>query len=287
MQFKRTTVEALAFQLPVGAEGPGGTRQRDFGYKAWRAKDERVLGQLREDNPRMTAGEFTAHVLGHFLTHWCGRSLEGMTDKERLVMLGQAWAGDVYHAWVQLRREAMGDKYPLAMSCPSATCREPFGYEVELGSVEVLEPEDNDTLRTPVQLRDGIPWQGQDRKLLTLQPLRWNTYMQIPTGGVNLGDLKLAIVKGSVVGVEGVEHDLVLPDSALDELTKHDLELLAHKIEDEQPGPSLLAVCPCPKCKAKVQRGISWAYDTFFSMGERGDSSRGAPQRSGDGKSSS
>lgn len=262
----RTTVGALGYSLPVGAFLPTGERARTFAFKAWRSADELELGKIRDRDRTMSSGVFTARVLAHFLTEWCGQPLASLAGPERLLMLNRAWAGDVYHAWMQLRREALGNDLDMRVTC--GTCRAAFDYSVDLGSVEESTIDSADDLRVPHRLRDGVEIGGETRRAMTLEPLRWAIYESLGDSGpgLNIGAVKLGLVRGAAVALEGCNPEVPLPGGTWDDLTKFDLETLTARINDLQPGPTLAIETACPRCGSQVVRSISWTYDGFFSV---------------------
>lgn len=282
----KTTVAEQGFLIPVGVEavhGQAGARGREFAFRPWRGKDERAIGAILDDAKGQPLAMQTSHVLAYFLTQWAGEVLpEDMSHDQRLMRLSQAWAGDVYYAWFQLRRLVLGDEFTMQIKCPVK--RLDFPYTVELGSVDVLVYEDKDLLVVPVQLQDGIPWAGKDRKVATLELLRWGAYETLKineTGQFNQGDAKLNLAQGCITGLDGVDAGVRIPDSVMDEISKRDLEALIHGFV-KQPGPELLMSIPCPHCHGTHNRSVNWAYDSFFSATGVGGSGAGQPSTSGD-----
>lgn len=262
---KHTTIEKQGMQVPVGTRMADGSVERGFAFKGWRSKDEREIGAIRDDQRAISAAAFVSEVLALLLTRWCGHSFEGMSRPERRLVLNRAPAADIYHAWVQLRREVLGTKYDLGLTC--GMCRGEFVLEVELGSIDLLVVADDDEQHTPYALRDGIEYRSEERKVLTLKPVPWSVYEIATAGGsLNTGDIKLAVLAGAVHRVEGVDEPVHLTAAELD-LTKYDLEALSSHVDDIQPGPDLSVQVSCPHCATPARHAISWLYDSFFSMG--------------------
>jgi len=260
-----TTIGDLGMTLPVGVERDGESRGRGFAFKQWDATDEIAIGAIRDRHRAMGHGEFATAVLAHFLTVWGDRALAGLKPEEKALMLKRAWAGDFYHAWFQLRREVLGNGLGLSISCP--LCRFKFPYEVDLASVEVFVFDDDDPLEYPTELRDGLDYAGSKRKIVTMAPLRWHTHeasVKASEGALNLGLIKMDVIRGSVVGVDGSDDRIVLPPTL--NLSKYDIEALTNTIQDQQPGPDLSIEPVCPECNTPIQRTITWIYDSFFSV---------------------
>ena len=260
----QTTIDKEGLRLPVGVESaPGGARDRSFAFRAWSAKEEIAIGDLRDRNRAAGPAEQVTHVLSTILRKWGPHDFEKMSEPEKILALKRSFAADVYFAWVQLRRDVIGNGLDMALACP---CREEFVFEVDLGTLDVDAVADGEDLNRPFQLRDGFEFRGAVRKVLTLSPLRWGTYEEIGVStGLNPGKIKVLIALGAIVGVDGLAGEIKLPENALDALSKFDLENLSDEIEVGQPGPFLSFEVACPKCKSKTTRAISWVYDRFFS----------------------
>ena len=271
-----TTLSELGFELPVGTEPATGAdvRGRAFAFKSWRASDERVVGAMRDKDRSMTQGSYVAAVLAHFLTEWGHHDFASMDAKSRRLVLNQSFAADVFAAWMQLRRQVLGDECTIDVACTA--CRAQFGYDVQLGTVEVRTLPDGTRTASPFSLRDGFEWRGELRKAGILRPVRWAVYESLGKGGgsINVGEMKLALLASAVSGLAGVEGALHLPSAALD-LTKYDLETLTLQVDETQPGPDLSIEDKCPECGTDFRRTMPWTYDAFFSVRS---SSRGAPR---------
>ena len=253
------TTEELGYELPIGKESG-----RSFSFKPWKAKDERAIGEIRAKNKAMSIGVFTSEVLAHFLLEWCGEDWAEKSQKEKRLAINQSFAADVHHAWIMLRREALGDILPMQIQC--ANCGEKFEFRAELGSVEVSKIEEGALLEHPFALRDGFEYRGDTRKIVTLAPLRWSVFEKIK-GGLNVGRIKLQVVAGSIVGVGGLDGQVQISPAMLDEMTKFDLESLSSGLDELQPGPDFRLDIGCPHCGHENKDSISWLYDSFFSTG--------------------
>lgn len=260
---EHSTVEELGFTLPIGKEQPDGSRVRDFAFKPWRTSDEKAIGKWRDKNRTASYPQFTAYVLAYFLTRWCGESFADMPIDKRRLVLSTSFASDIFYAWIMLRREALTDDLDVDVSC--GTCLTHIPYTLQLGSIEVKTPGDDDALTAPYRLRDGLQWQGKDNRVLTIMPVRWWAYESAKAGAVNMGSLKAQVIAGAIVGLDQVDGEVRLPEEAMD-LTKYDLESLSAWINDNQPGPDLAIELACPKCRTTIVKSIPWMYDDFFSI---------------------
>lgn len=284
----KTTMGERGDLLPVGMSGtPDGPRMRDVSFRNWTARDEKAVGAYRDKDRTLNPAQFATRVLAHFLRRFGPWDFDSMTEPERINAVRTAWGADVFHAWVQLRRRALGDDLAMSLTCGFCKFEIPE-YRVDLSTMEVDVLGDDEGLERTVPLRDGFEFRGEVRKAPVLNPIRWSTYEGFKSfgdGALNTGELKAGVILGSIVGVEGLKGALVLPDNAVDEIGKFDLELLVREINAGQPGPDLSIEVPCPKCGSQIRRSVSWVYDSFFSMG--GSSRSEPPTKSGENCSSS
>mgnify|MGYP003152832676 CR=1 FL=1 len=233
-------VDDLGYQLPIG--NPSG---RSFAFKPWKAKDERQIGDIRARNRSMSIGAFTTEVLAHFLTEWRGEDWEGKSQKEKKLALNTSYAADVHHAWIQLRREALGDVLPMTITCSG--CAQKFEFRAELGTIDVSKIDEDDILETPFPLRDGLEYRGETRNAVTIAPIKWNVFERMK-GGANIGKIKLQVLAGCIVGLNGVEGQVQIAPAMLDEMSKFVLESLSASLDSVQPGPDFRLEVECPHC---------------------------------------
>lgn len=258
---RELTAGELQNTMPVGVDTGGGARERGFGFKPWRGRDERIIGAMRDKNRSMPPGQFTTRVLAHFLTHWGGKSFDGLDDREKWHTLASSYMADVLYAWCALRRAALGDTFAAELACP--VCRHRFEFDGDLSALPVLAADDDDNLRIPHQLKGSFEYLGKEASTLVLAPSRWVIYEALGKEGLNIGAIKLRTIAASVVAVDGV--DARLAAEQLDDLTKLDLEELYTAIADNQPGPDLRIKTVCPACGMQIDRSFSWGYEAFFS----------------------
>jgi hypothetical protein len=264
---RKVALQDLGDNLPVGVAVPGAPVGRAVAYKAWRAKDEREIGALRDGNRSMTPGVFASEVLAHFLTCYGGQDVSGLSRPQRRLLLSRSWAGDVYAAWFNLRRMVLGNDFDMEIVC---VCKRAFAYTVDLGTVDTHVVDDGAILTRAVVLQDGLEYQGRLHHVATIKPVRWDVYEAMGAGGAaNLGEIKLRLAANALVGLDGVTQpgggDLRIPWDALD-LSKRDLETLVATVDQWQPGPDLSVEVGCPYCGHNNRRAIPWTYDSFFSQ---------------------
>ena len=265
-EFITTTVAELGYELPIGV-GDESAFDRSFAFGNWTAKEEKEIGKIRADNKNKGVGWFVCEVLAFFLREWpYDTGWAGKTQVQRHAVLSRSYAADVYHAWTMLRVENLGPDYPMGITCPN--CDHEFVYTIDLNSLDVVKRAGGDvSLRRPVQLRKGITLKEKTRKLVTIEPPRWFCYEGMGELGGNTGAVKIRLVAGSVVAVEGIDADMHLPEHVIETLNKWDLELLIDEISAEnQPGPNFQLDLRCPRCRMQMRETVQWIYDVFFSV---------------------
>jgi hypothetical protein len=264
-----TTVGKRGDVLPVGLAPAGGlVRAQDFSFKDWTSTDEVAIGRIRDKERALNQGEFVTRVLAHFLRTWCGVSCEGLDEVSKVLLLKRSTTADVLYAWFRLRQDVLGNSYTMDMSC--GNCKHPIPYDIDLGSTEVFVTDPDEDPRWDLDLADGLDWMDEKRKLVTLQPIPWGIQEKVYAGEegegtVNLGSMKLSLICGSIVRVEGLEHDVAIPPGRA-QFSKRDLELLSSSLVEMNPGLDLIVEVECPKCHLRLRRPVNWVYDSFFSV---------------------
>lgn len=255
--------------LPHGVPA-GGEHARNFAFKPWRTSDEKEVCAVRDRNRAMTPASFASEAMAHFLTEYAGVDFSKLSKAERRLQLARAYGGDVFYAWIQLRRQAVGDDFSLQLEC--RMCRTEFTYVVDLSTMEANVAADGEDLRREVELQDGFTWRGEDVRKVTLTPLRWTFYEGL-TASLNTGSMKVRALTMAACALNGKDLAAPLPESALD-LTKRDLEKLSATLDGENLGPDLAIEEFCPQCGHRVRQSFPWTYDSFFSVKASGP---GAP----------
>lgn len=244
-------------RLPCGLKKDGGL-VRDFECRPMKTSDERILAKLKKDN--MTMGAYVSMILGHQFSTIAGMDLTKMKPAERAVQLGRLYMGDIFYAYVWLRRETMGTDLAIQISC---TCtKEPFKWVGNLDTLTVATVTDEKDLewtyefRRPIEIRKKVV-----KKLRLTQPL-WNVVAQTTSGSVDLARLNL--VRGAVIGFNDDPERVDFQDSELDEIGKADLELLSKGFEPHWLGPNMSIEGQCPNCEREFKKPIEWDYGNFF-----------------------
>ena len=261
-----TTLEDLGPNLPIGFAN-GNEFLKEFEFKTWKFKEEKQIGKIRENAKGLTVGEFVRHLMSVMLIR-IGPHLDfqSLSDPEKTVILSQMYMPDMLYSYIWLRVHSLGPELPMKLKCP--TCKYEFDYEVDLKTLEVkvlLEPK---KLKKEINLKDGFQIHKELRKKLTIRPPLWSI-MDDPqiARSDNPGERDAAMIKGSVVGAEGLENGkpIAILDTDLDEMSKFDIVTTVAAIEDT-PGPNMVLEADCPKCKTKFFQMIEWFYDSFFTI---------------------
>lgn len=265
-----TTLGQLGSQLPVGVVNPGiGKRVKPFRLRQFRMKQEKELGELRENGRGMSFGKFVSEVMAKMVQTVGHHTFDSMGEKERKLVLAQMTMADVLYMYVWLRHEAMGADEPVVLPVTCPGCRHMFQVDADLGTLEVRTvPAEALDLRRTASLRDGLTIHGKQCSNLWLDAVPWR--MADSPAFMRPGEREALVINHSIVGAEGVDlNPFLMTDAELDEMTKFDLEGLMRDIDDNSPGPIMVVKSNCPACKSEVGRMIDWGYDSFFSRSSR------------------
>lgn len=259
---KPTTLGKLGAEMPVGILGSDRKLNKSFKLRPFRLKEEKELAAMKEKGG-MNLGKYVSHVLAVMCDEIGGEKLGELKLEQRLLKISGMWMCDVLYIYTYLRVEALGDS--LKANIPCNRCKEPFPFTADLQTLDVRTVDDPKELLQNVELRNGFPYQGQDRKKITLQPVRWSVFESRSTK--DLGALQASVIQSSICGIDGVpdEQFSPVPDKALDELSKRDMVSIEKAINDRTPGPLMAISAECPTCSSKWTMPIDWGYDSFFS----------------------
>lgn len=266
--FESVTVGDLGLRLVTGTGPLDGSKARNtsLAFRDWTAADERKLAAFRKKHKNLSPAAMVTHVLGRFVTQWGEHNFAEMSDAQKLNVMGLATAADVFHAWVLLRTENLGEDYTIEFLCPE--CDGKVVYTIDLESIETQVPVSPSTnLAREFDLRKGIQYEKERRKTARVAPLRWRTHLALGENPrIDFSEIKLAVIEGSLIGLDGIEGEIIVPSVSVDTLVKRDLEALFDFINDESPGPDLSVKLDCPHCAVNLARPMRWEYDLFFSV---------------------
>jgi hypothetical protein len=259
--YRLVTLGELGPNLPIGLAGEGGRLAKDFEVKPFRFKEEREIEKLK-NKPGLSVGAFVSSMLGLLVARVGSTDIEKLKDAERQLFFGQMWFCDVMYLYVYLRVEALGPV--VGIDVPCRMCRAPFQFHGDLRGMDVRVVDDPQELRRKVALKTGLPLRSALRKNLTTRPVHWLASLNRDLG--DAAQAKMMLFQHSVEEVEGIPpHELALvPESAFDELTKFDAEILSRHIEDSTPGPQMVIEAQCPRCQSQIVSPLNWSYDSFF-----------------------
>lgn len=243
-------------------------RDGAFAFKRWTLGLERQIAKDLLALPA-SANSFAPMrvVLENALLHYNGQSFDGSVPQaERRLAIEKAWFSDLLVAWLQCRREALGDELVFTVLCHRCKA-ELEDVQANLGDIVVNVTDDPHDMSWSVDLRDGIPVFGKIGKHVIMQPMRWSAYASATREELATGE---AIVRGSVAQIEGAPSPLILMPSDLAEISKYDLELLLAAANEQSIGPELVVSLDCPHCHATdLKYPIDWEYEGFFGSSSR------------------
>ncbi len=258
-----TTIAELGARLPVGLS-PGGALVKDLVSRPWKTKDERELSKLRK--PKMSMAAYIGVVIGHMFKRFGHHEWDAETKMEtRRVHIGQAYMGDVFYAYMWLRREVIGNELALDITCPNPNCGHGFRFVGDLGSTSVNMVEDITALDWVYDLKHPIEIRKKTVARFRLRAPRWFALEGESAGEMTEANGKIMVARSSIVGLNDEPGDVAITDSEIDELSKYDLEALVNKANSEYIGPRMAVDGKCPKCERPFQSPIDWSYERFFT----------------------
>lgn len=266
--YKKTTIGDLGLRLPVGVGPLDGSSPRaiQLAFRDWTGKDDRKIGKMRQSRPGQTDADLVEMILAEFVTRWGNHDFTKMKLEERRNVLSMSPSGDIFHAWSILRVENVGADCKMIFAC--VNCQKDIHFDIDVEQIEEKVPvSPTADLTEKVTTKRGILYKGERHLEATIAPILWKTYYGINNNArMDVTELKLLVIEGGVVGLQGIEGQIILPQTSVDAMVKYDIELVARRIEERQLGPELSIDIRCPHCDTRIVRPVTWEYDVFFSV---------------------
>jgi hypothetical protein len=275
---KRTTLLERGPVLPIGVLLPGGGIGKDIVTRNWTFKQERSLGERRK--VMGDEGDNMARYVSSVLVTMCpmlgGQDFNNAHEQElNEIKVGQMWLPDVMYAYVWLRYKALGHELPLTLTSPYT--KQKFDWVGDLKTLHVKVPDTQKDVLWEYDLRDPFPIRGKMAKRLVLGPQRWNMVESINPGNATDAIAKAMAIKGSIHLIPDVSPDpIALTDNDLDDMSKLDIETLAHRIDLNGVGPIMVLEVDDPTVPVaagnkprKFLTQVDWRYDSFFVISSR------------------
>jgi len=272
VKYTKTTLADLGSQLPVGIRTGPGTLEKAFSVRPWKTKDEREIAKRK--TPDTSIAKYVSMIVATMCDRMGPHDFSQMKPVERELIVSQMYMGDVFYVYCYLRRRALGPLLKMQFDC--GHCKEKIPYTANLDTLEVRTVEREEQLGWAVDLQDPIKIRGKDISRFQLSAMRWNVLET--TAQVNVGSdavAKIAAIRGSIVGLNSESEPVIISDPEMDELSKYDLENLAHQVNIHYVGPDMAIedVCTpeiCPRGGGrKFMVAIDWTYDSFFAISSR------------------
>jgi hypothetical protein len=258
------TLSELGPNLPIGVPGSDGALSKSFSLRELKTRDERELAKLRKGS--MSSAQYVGVVMSHMLTSF-GPHVFGPEDTlaQRHLVVNRAFMGDIFYAYLYLRREVFGADFPISVRC--LVCENRFGYVANLDTVEVRCVEHLDDLAWEYELRRPLEIRRTDIKKFRMLATRWASMESDEVATSATG--KVVVIRGAITGINDDPAIVELADSELDDMSKLDLEHLVNRVNDGFVGPRMAVADKCPKCETPFLHSINWQYDDFFSVSSR------------------
>jgi hypothetical protein len=264
---KKVLLKDLGPSLPMGVADENGKLHRALACKPWRGKEEREVGKLKSEAGK--GDDFATALLSHMFTHVGPHDFSSMEDAAKRAVLMQMHLGDVLYMYVWLRTQCVDPVLNISLACPSPRCdRGEFDFKADLRTVEVRTAPSPEAVRWTYDLCTPIEIRGGQVRGFELAPTTWSTMVETSQSNEdaqrpNLGAAKMDVIRSCIRSVLD-RGEMVLIPSEIDELTKVDIEALAHLIDENEIGPALVVEATCPKCGRNFKTPIDWSYENFF-----------------------
>lgn len=258
---KLPTLREMGAQLPIGILGPSGFN-KSFKLKPFRLKEEKELARALAKAKDLNSSSHVSVVLATLVESVGEQKLSELKEDKRAAFFSALYACDVFYMYLLLRLEALGKDVRMRVGCRS--CQEAFDFVADLGSIEIAAVTAPKEITTQVDLAHGLTYRGKVRETVAVKPPLWNTMETVARDPASATAQLLQACISGVKDVAEAEFSPV-PDAALDELTKLDVEKISKAINDFSPGPRMAVEADCPKCNRHCIAPITWVYESFFS----------------------
>lgn len=256
----------LGPRLPLGVSDAGGTCRGDLAGKTWTFREEKELGRLRDQNRDSNMAQYVSMVLATMYDRIGPYDFSAMKFDERRLRIGQMYMGDVYYAYVWLRLQALGPELDSEMTC--AACASKFTFPADLETLEIATASSLEPFLWSYDLHVPLVIRDKEVRTLRMGPPLWQAIESMAgTGGMNTGEAKAGIIRGSIVEINGLGN-VALTESELDGMVKIDIERIANLLDEHHLGPDMAIEGKCPRGHP-FKQPIDWGYDSFFGSSSR------------------
>lgn len=268
-KIQKTKLKEFGPILPLGID-ENGILVRDLAVKRWTFKQEKELGELKEENSDVNLGRYVSMVLATMCTRLGPYDFEKMDFNQKILTISQMWAGDVLYAYCWLRYKSLGKEIGMTIQCPHPSCNNKIDYVADMETMEISHYDSLDDFLWDYELKEPFEIRGEEVNGFVIRPMRWNTYETITNdsyGGE--GDIKSKVILNSIHSILGKGEQTILAENEIEEMGKKDIELIPKAIEEKNLGPDLSVEVKCNKCRNKFVHQISWSYHDFFGSSSR------------------
>jgi len=269
------TLKELGPQLPLGVLGPDGSQVRDIELKTWNFKAERKLSRTME-NVEGTADPAT--YVTYVLSELCpslgmighsSNEAKKVTPGMVRTMVESMYMGDVWYAYVWLRREAVGNEMTLTPLCK--TCRKEFSFVANLDTIEVRVGDQVEDFYWEYKMKRPFSVRGKEVETITMGPPRWSVCQKMIENPTD-ASVAFETTKAGIYYLNG-DHSrrAVVLDSDLDEMHKVDITGIASASNGKHLGANMLLEISKEEhtCSAGHRNdytmAIDWSYQSFFA----------------------
>lgn len=267
-KFGKTTLAELGATLPLGTCDNTGNWGRKLLTRRWRMKEERALGDLRDQTANRNIAFFLSSVIAEMYQEIGPHKFDPMSVAARRALISQMYMGDVFYAYIYLRVQALGHLLSTRLQCP--TCGRLFNYDADLNTLSVKTVEALQDSKWTYRLKHPFEIRGKQVSTLIMGPARWYSIEQTQgdTGRFNSGAAKFGAIFGSIHEVPELG-EVQLAEHEIDEMDKVDIEALSDLVDKHSIGAEMMIEDRCPRCGSQFNIPLDWGYESFFSNSSR------------------
>lgn len=263
-QENKTELKDAPNMLAFGVKDAGGKLHKNVSFKKWNMRMEKEIGKkIDAYGDELTESLRVNIILSNIIDTVGPYDFSEMKDVEKSLVISRIYMGDVLTIWFALRLHAMGNILKMSLKCPH--CKNDFSFSADLGTVEIQTTDDIEKLFIDYKLEDSMEIRKKEVSEIQFGPHLWSAMENFNGNNINLGDVKDAVIKQSIVKMNGFDQMIVLTDDEMDGMSKKDFEKILEFINEIKLGPIMTVEASCTKCEKKFTTAIDWKTDNFFA----------------------
>lgn len=269
----KTTLADQGAKLPLGVLKDGRI-SKNFSVKKWRTRDEIELGEKVPQNASL--GQHVTLVVANMCSVVGPYNFGEMSDEERELAIRGMYMADVFYIYTYLRRQTMGNKLHLDITCSKQGCGVQFPYAGNLDTIEVSAVEDIDSILWQYKLIEPVEIRREKVTHFQMAYPKWDLMFEA-ADVTNQAMLKAMTIRATIVGLNDSNEPVMLTTEEIFDMGKRDFEQIQEALNDNFYGPKMAVAGECTKgvCSKYKTGGhpflypINWRYEDFFGASSR------------------